>query len=44
MARGSILAHPDFNEEFKNHTNASKFQLGAVVIHKGKPIAFYSIQ
>ena len=31
----------DFNEEFKIHTDASKFQLGAVIIQKGKTIALY---
>ena len=33
--------YPDFNETFKIHTDASAFQLGAVIIQKGKPIAFY---
>ena len=42
MARDSLLTYPDFNEEFIIHTNASKFQLGAVIIHKFKPIALYS--
>ena len=27
---------------FKNHTNARKFQLGAVIKQKGKPVDFYS--
>ena len=38
----TILTYPDFNETFKIHTDASAFQLGAVIIQKGKPIAFYS--
>ena len=37
-----MLTYPDFNETFKIRTNASAFQLGAVIIHKGKIIAFYS--
>ena len=40
--RNALLAYPDFNEEFKMHTDASDFQLGAVISHKGKPITFYS--
>jgi hypothetical protein len=42
MAREVILAYPDFNAEFHIHTDASKFQLGAVISQNGKPIAFYS--
>ena len=38
----TLLIYPDFNETFKMHTDASAFQLGVVVIQKGKPIAFYS--
>ena len=39
-----LLAYPAFNEEFNIHTNAIKFQLGAVIIHVEKPIVFYSIK
>ena len=42
MAHDTLLTNPYFNEEFKIHANASKFQLGVVIIHKGKPITFYS--
>ena len=42
MARDTLLTYPGFNETFKIHTNASAFQLGAVLIQKGKPIDFYS--
>ena len=38
----TLLNHPGFNETFKIHTNASAFQLGSVISHKGKPIYFYS--
>ena len=38
----SFLAYSDFNEEFKIHTDARNFQLGAVISHKYKLIAFYS--
>ena len=42
VARDTLLTYPDFNETFKIHTDASAFQLGAVLIHTFKPIAFYS--
>ena len=41
MARDTLLAYPDFNEEFKINTDARRFQLGEVIIQKVKPIAFY---
>ena len=40
----TLLTYQDFNEAFKIHTDTSAFQLGAVVIQKGKPIDFYSIK
>ena len=42
VAHDTLLTYPDFNETFEIHTDASAFQLGAVIIHKGKTIAFYS--
>ena len=42
VAHDTLLTYPDFNETFKIHTDASAFQLGAVIIQKGKTIAFYS--
>ena len=39
--RGTLLNDPDYNEEFKIHSNASGFQLGAFIVQKGKPIDFY---
>ena len=42
--RDTLLTYPDFNETFEVHTNASAFQLGAVIIHKVKPINLYSIK
>ena len=44
MSCDTLLAYPVFNEEFKIHTNASDFQLEAVIIQKGKSIAFYNIK
>ena len=31
VARDTLLTYPDFNENFKTHTDASAFQLGAVI-------------
>ncbi len=42
MARETILAYPNFNKPFHIHTDASAYQLGAVISQDGKPIAFYS--
>ena len=42
VARATLLTYSDFNENFKIHTNARTFQLGAVISHKGKPITFHS--
>ena len=42
VARDTLLAYPDFNEEFKIHTDARNFQLVIVMSQTGKPIAFYS--
>ena len=36
------MGYPDFNAPFEIHTDALKFQQGAVISQKGKPIAFYS--
>ena len=38
VARDTLLTYLYFNETFKIHTDASAFQLGAVIIHKVKPI------
>ena len=42
VARDNLLTYPYFNKTFKIHTNANAFQLGSVIIKKGKPFAFYS--
>jgi hypothetical protein len=43
MSRETILAYPNFKIPFKVHTDASAFQLGAVISQNGKPVAlFYS--
>ena len=42
FAHNTLLAYPDFNKHFDIHTDTSDNQLGAVIIHEAKPIAFYS--
>ena len=42
MACNTLLTYPDSNKEFKIHTDASKFKLGAVISQKGEPIDLYS--
>ena len=42
VVSNNLSTYPDFNENFKMHTNASKSQLGPVISQKGKLIAFYS--
>ena len=42
VARDTLLTYPDFNETFKINTDASAFQLGAVVSQKGNTITLYS--
>ena len=42
IARETILAYPNFNKKFTIYTDASDFQLGAVIMQEGKPLAFYS--
>ena len=42
IAQKVLLTHPDFSKPFEIHTDASKYQLGAVISQEGQPIAFYS--
>ena len=42
IAREVMLAYPDFSKPFQIHTDASHYQLGAVISQDGKPIAFHS--
>ena len=42
IARDVILAYPDFSKKFTIFTDASDFQLGAVIMQENKPLAFYS--
>ena len=42
VSRDVLLAFPDFNQKFEIYTDASKFQLGAVITQNNCPIANYS--
>jgi len=42
IVKETLLAYPNFNKPFQIHTDASHYQLGAVVSQDGKPIAFCS--
>ena len=42
VSRDVLVQYPDLNDEFLIETDASNFQLGAVIKQKGRPIAFYS--
>ncbi len=42
VMREAILAYPDFSEEFHVYADASDYQLGGVIMQKGKPLAFYT--
>ena len=41
VARDTLLTYPDFNENFKIHTDARNLKLGAVILQNVKPISFY---
>ena len=44
VAHDTLLTYSGFNETCNIHTNASAFQLRAVISWKGKSIDFYSIE
>ena len=43
MDRDTLLNYPGFNEKIKIQANDRKFQLGAFIREKGKPIDLYSL-
>lgn len=42
MAKETLLHYPDFNKSFEIHTDASHYQIGAVITQDNKPVAFYT--
>ena len=42
ISRDVLLRYPDLNAPFVIETDASDYQLGAVIKQRGQPIAFYS--
>ena len=41
VAHDTLLSYPYFNKKIDIHTDASDYQIGAVIIQEGKPIALY---
>ena len=42
ISEETMLSFPDFDKEFHVYTDASNYQLGAVIMQDNKPLAFYS--
>ncbi|KAE9338298.1 hypothetical protein PF008_g12127 [Phytophthora fragariae] len=42
MVQATELVFPDYTTHFDVHTDASGFQLGAVISQRGRPVAFWS--
>lgn len=42
ISKETLLTYPDWSKPFEIHTDASDYQLGAVISQGGKPIAFFS--
>ena len=42
VSQDTLITYPYFNKHFDKHTDASDYQVGAVISKNRKPIAFYS--
>ena len=42
LMRDIILLYTNFSKKFISHTDASKYQLGVVIVQEGKSISFFS--
>jgi len=42
VVREALLSYPDFTDEFHVYADASDYQLGGVIMQKGRPLAFYT--
>lgn len=42
VSRDILLAYPRFDQPFEVYTDASKYQLGSVIVQLKKPLAFFS--
>ena len=42
MAEDILLRHPNYNQGFELHTDASKDQIGGVISQNNAPIGFFS--
>jgi hypothetical protein len=42
MAANALAAYPDHNKWFDVYTDTSDFLLGACIIQKGRPVAYFS--